>query len=198
MSVSVAKLNPASLPVAGNDGLWATMNVKRHILVLGGARSGKSAYGEELAGNHVGPLIYIATAEAKDGEMKERIAAHIERRGSGWKTVEAPLELAGAIKANAAEGRFLLVDCITLWLTNVMLNDEDTEQAIETLLAVLAEAPGTIVMVSNEVGLGIVPENALARRFRDEAGRVHQKLAACCDEVVFVAAGLPLHLKGKG
>ena len=113
------------------------------------------------------------------------------------KPLKRPLSSQAPLKPMRRKAVFFLL-IASLWLTNVMLSDEDTEQAIETLLAVLAEAPGTIVMVSNEVGLGIVPENALARRFRDEAGRVHQKLAACCDEVVFVAAGLPLHLKGKG
>ncbi|MGI9482985.1 MAG: bifunctional adenosylcobinamide kinase/adenosylcobinamide-phosphate guanylyltransferase [Hyphomicrobiales bacterium] len=175
----------------------SAMSNSRHILVLGGARSGKSTYAEGLAEGHTGPLVYIATAEPRDGEMSERIAAHVERRGPSWKTVEAPLELASAITQNAADGMFMLVDCITFWLTNVMLNEQDTGVAAAELADVIAKAPGTIVLVSNEVGLGIVPENALARRFRDEAGWVNQKLAAICDKVVFVAAGLPLHLKGK-
>jgi len=175
----------------------SAMSNSRHILVLGGARSGKSIYAESLADGHSGPLVYIATAEPRDSEMSERIAAHVERRGPSWKTVEAPFELASAISQNTANGTFMLVDCITLWLTNVMLNEQDTEAAAEELADVIAKAPGTIVLVSNEVGLGIVPENALARRFRDKAGWVNQKLSAICDEVVFVAAGLPLHLKEK-
>ena len=165
------------------------------ILVLGGARSGKSAYAEGLAGGEFSTRIYIATAEAGDGEMAERIAAHQERRGSGWTTVEEPVALPQAIESHARDGGFMLVDCITLWLSNLMHGEHDTAEAVSILCDTLARAPGTVVVVSNEVGLGIVPENALARRFRDEAGRAHQALAACADEVVFVVAGLPQVLK---
>lgn len=165
------------------------------ILVLGGARSGKSAYAEGLAAGEFGARVYIATAEAGDGEMAERIAAHQTRRGAGWTTVEEPVALAQAIETHARDGGFVLVDCITLWLSNLMHEEHDIEQAVSDLCDTLARAPGTVVVVSNEVGLGIVPENALARRFRDEAGRTHQALAACVDEVVFVVAGLPQVLK---
>jgi len=165
------------------------------ILVLGGARSGKSAYAEGLAAGDFGARVYIATAEAGDSEMAERIAAHQERRGPDWVTVEEPVALAQAIESHARDGGFMLIDCITLWLSNLMHEGHDTVEAVSSLCDALARAPGTVVVVSNEVGLGIVPENALARRFRDEAGRAHQALAACVDEVVFVVAGLPQVLK---
>ena len=167
----------------------------KSILVLGGARSGKSAYAEALSEADFGARVYIATAEAGDGEMAERIAAHRARRGAGWTTVEEPVALAQAIDGNARDGGFVLVDCITLWLSNLMHGEHDIERAVSDLCESLSRAPGTVVVVSNEVGLGIVPDNALARRFRDEAGRAHQALGACVDEVVFVAAGLPLFLK---
>lgn len=165
------------------------------ILVLGGARSGKSSYAESLGDAHGGPLTYIATAEVWDDEMKARITAHIERRGEKWTTVEAPVGLADAIAEHAREDGFILVDCLTLWLTNVILGEHDVEAAVTELAHALPSTPGTLALVSNEVGLGIVPENALARRFRDEAGRLNQQMAQICDEVVFIAAGLPLKLK---
>lgn len=174
------------------------MSEKRHILILGGARSGKSAYGESLAAAHKGPLTYIATAEARDGEMKARIATHVERRGARWNTIEAPIELAATLIDTARSGAFVLVDCVTLWLTNVMLADEDTQAATDALIEALERVEGTVVLISNEVGSGIVPENALARRFRDIAGLANQRLAAQCDEVVLVTAGLPLALKPRG
>jgi adenosylcobinamide kinase/adenosylcobinamide-phosphate guanylyltransferase len=167
----------------------------RRVLVLGGARSGKSAHAETLGAAHGGPLTYIATAQALDAEMRERIACHRARRGGSWRTLEAPVDLEAALAAAAGPGRFVLVDCITLWLSNLMHAHADAEASVERLCAALCDLAGTIVLVSNEVGLGIVPDNALARRFRDVAGRANQRLAQACDEVVFVAAGLALTLK---
>jgi len=164
--------------------------------VLGGARSGKSAFAETLvsaAGRH---RIYIATAEAWDDEMRDRIAAHRDSRGGGWETREAPLDLAGslaAVPANAA----VLVDCATLWLTNHLLADHDLQVESDRLLAALAACAAPVVIVSNEVGWGIVPDNALARSFRDAQGRLNQRLAAQADLVVGVMAGLPMVLKGS-
>ena len=163
-------------------------------LVLGGARSGKSAYAETLLAD-LPEAIYLATAQAGDAEMAERIRTHRLRRGAAWATVEEPLDLAGALTLHCRAGRPLLVDCLTLWLTNVLLADLDVDAAIDRLLSTLPGLPGPLVMVANEVGLGIVPDNALARAFRDHAGRLNRKVAALAGRVVFVAAGLPLVLK---
>ncbi|WP_093571267.1 bifunctional adenosylcobinamide kinase/adenosylcobinamide-phosphate guanylyltransferase [Methylobacterium sp. 174MFSha1.1] len=165
-------------------------------LVLGGARSGKSRYAEGLIEAMPGPWRYVATAQAWDDEMRARIAEHRARRSVPWETVDAPRDLASAI-ARAPAGRPVLVDCLTLWLTNAML-DEGADLAAETgaLVEACRAAAGPLVLVSNEVGFGIVPENALARRFRDEAGRLHQRLAAMADRVVLVVAGLPMIIKG--
>ncbi len=166
----------------------------RVSLILGGARSGKSARALALAGDP--PHVFIATAEALDGEMRERIALHRAERGESWGLVEAPLELAAAIGANAAEGATVLVDCLTLWLSNLMHHGRDVETEIEILVEALAAAPGRVVLVSNEVGMGLVPVNALGRDFRDAQGRLNQRIAGAADHVEFVAAGLPLVLKG--
>lgn len=171
------------------------MEKARKILVLGGARSGKSRYAEMMAREWAGPRVYIATAQAHDEEMAERIREHQERRGEEWTTVGALLDLAGPIRDSARDDAFLLVDCLTLWLSNVMHAERNCETATRELVAAISEAPGTIVLVSNEVGMGIVPDNALARRFRDMAGLVNQRVADVCDEVVFMAAGLPMVLK---
>jgi adenosylcobinamide kinase/adenosylcobinamide-phosphate guanylyltransferase len=167
-------------------------------LILGGARSGKSRYGEEMAlGSGLKPA-YIATAEAWDDEMRERIAVHQDRRfGRGWLEIEAPLGLAEAIAENAAEDRVLLIDCLTLWLTNLMMAEGDIDAAASTLLAVLARVPGQSILISNEVGFGIVPENAMARRFRDLAGRLHQDIAQDADQVLLMVAGLPVVVKAS-
>ena len=170
------------------------MTIPPLTLVLGGARSGKSRHAERLVEATPAPWTYIATAQAFDAEMRERIALHRDRRGTGWRTVDAPLDLAAAISA-APPGGAVLVDCLTLWLTNVMLADRDPAAESERLTAVCREAPGPLVLVGNEVGLGIVPDNALARRFRDAAGRLHQDLAAAADRVVFMVAGLPMQVK---
>jgi adenosylcobinamide kinase/adenosylcobinamide-phosphate guanylyltransferase len=178
----------------------------RLTLVLGGARSGKSRYAESLVAATPPPWIYVATAQARDTEMAGRIAHHRARRGAGWHTVEAPHDLAAAI--DAAPAGAILVDCLTLWLTNRMLaksdiagdtaHDIDADIDAHTcgLEAALARRGGPAVLVSNEVGSGIVPDNALARRFRDLQGRLNQRLAAHADCVVLVVAGLPLIVKG--
>ena len=173
----------------------------RRALVLGGARSGKSRYAEALAmGAGPAPWIYIATAEAGDAEMRARIAHHQERRGAGWRTVEAPLDLCGALSRAAEVGTPILVDCLTLWLANLMAADRDLEVEQRALADILSAVSRTapVVLVSNEVGLGIVPENALARAFRDAAGRLNQAVAEACDHAVFMAAGLPMVLKTGG
>jgi adenosylcobinamide kinase/adenosylcobinamide-phosphate guanylyltransferase len=165
-------------------------------LVLGGARSGKSALAERLVRSAGGDAVYIATAQAWDDEMADRIARHRTDRGAGWTTVEAPLDLPAALAAAAQPGRALLVDCLTLWLSNLMLGGHDIGAAADALEAAVQAAPCPVAMVSNEVGLGIVPDNALARRFRDAQGRLNQRIAGTADLVLFCAAGLPLVMKG--
>jgi len=172
-----------------------TFHLPQLTLVLGGARSGKSAYAEQLVTGVPGPWAYVATAEAFDDEMHDRIKHHKSRRGPGWVDHETPLEIADALANRTAELP-TLVDCLTLWVSNLMHADRDLPAATDTLLAALSKRIAPCVMVSNEVGLGIVPDNALARAFRDEAGRLNQKIAAAADSVVFIAAGLPLTLKG--
>ena len=162
--------------------------------VLGGARSGKSFYAEQLVTALPGPWSYIATAQSFDAEMTARIDEHQRRRASGWLTLEAPLDLRGVLSSIPA-GQPTLVDCLTLWLTNILLAGRPVDRAIAELVNALALIPGPCVMVSNEVGLGIVPENALARAFRDHAGRLHQQVAAHADRVVFMVAGLPMVVK---
>lgn len=164
-------------------------------LVLGGARSGKSRHAEELVERLPGPWSYIATAQAYDQEMAERIALHRSRRGDGWQTLDAPHELAGTIEGLPA-GRPVLVDCLTLWLTNRMLAEADIAAESATLAEALAGREGPTIVVSNEVGLSIVPENALARRFRDAQGRLNQMVAARAGTVIFMVAGLPMRVKG--
>lgn len=167
-------------------------------LILGGARSGKSALAERLAIDSKREVVYIATAQAGDAEMASRIAHHRARRPQQWLCVEEPIQLADALREHARGHRYILVDCLTLWLSN-LLGDAD-EHAFERerirLLDALPELPGDLLMVSNEVGLGIVPLGELTRRFVDEAGRLHQAIATVSERVVFVAAGLPLALKG--
>lgn len=162
-------------------------------LVLGGARSGKSAYAQRRAAESGLPVTVIVTASAGDEEMAERIAHHRAARPAGWRVVEAPRSLAAALHAQAAAGRCVIVDCLTLWLMNVIEADFAAER--EALLDALPGLPGEVIFVANEIGLGIVPLGAETRRFRDEAGRLNQDLAAACGRVTFVAAGLPLMLK---
>ncbi len=178
-------------------------------LIIGGARSGKSQLAEAraLAGGLA--VTYVATAEARDDEMAARIAHHRARRPAGWHCVEEPLRLAVTLARLARPDTCLLVDCLTLWLSNLLLAGGELLHAelprtplpaaeIDALLAILPDLPGQVILVSNEVGCGIVPANALARRFADEQGRLNQRVAAACDEVTLVAAGLPLTLKSAG
>jgi adenosylcobinamide kinase/adenosylcobinamide-phosphate guanylyltransferase len=166
----------------------------RLTLVLGGARSGKSRYAESLTAALPPAWIYLATAEPHDAEMAERIAAHRTRRGAGWKTIEEPHDIASVLAANDGT---TLIDCLTLWLSNRMLAGADIDTEIVNLEVALAAHLWPVVLVSNEVGSGIVPDNALARRFRDLQGRLNQRLAARADRVVLVVAGLPLIVKGQ-
>lgn len=161
--------------------------------VLGGARSGKSRHAEGLAAKRRGRKTYIATAETIDDEMRDRIDKHREQRGEGWVTREAPLDLVAALAA--CDAGFVLVDCITIWIGNLMHHGRDVRAEVARLCEALALSQARVVVVSNEVGLGIVPENALARAFRDEQGFANQRIAEVADEVIFVAAGLPMVLK---
>ena len=163
-------------------------------LIIGGARSGNSAHAESLVTAGPAPWTYIATAEAYDQEMRERIALHRSRRGEGWTTIDAPLDLAGALAA-LPDGRPVLIDCLTLWLTNHMLAEHDLDAECRQLADALSRPRGPWFVVSNEVGQGIVPDNALARRFRDAAGRLNQQVAAVADTVLLMVAGLPLKVK---
>ncbi len=165
-------------------------------LVLGGARSGKSRYAETIIETAANRGVYCATAEARDAEMVERIAVHRARRGPFWRTIEEPLALAAVIGAEACGEQPLLIDCLTLWLSNVMFAGRSPEEECAALVAALGTAQGPVVAVANEVGMGLVPENPLGRSFRDAAGRLNQDVAALADRVVFVAAGLPVILKG--
>ncbi|KAB2719291.1 bifunctional adenosylcobinamide kinase/adenosylcobinamide-phosphate guanylyltransferase [Brucella intermedia] len=168
----------------------------KSVLVLGGARSGKSSYAEKMAQSSGLQPLYLATGRAFDDEMENRIAIHRDRRGSDWQTVEEPLDLVGALTLHVAVDRFVLVDCLTLWLTNLMMAERDVAAETAGLVAMLPDLAGPVVFVSNEVGFGIVPENRMAREFRDHAGFLHQAVAAVADEVYLIAAGLPLKMKG--
>ena len=168
-------------------------------LILGGARSGKSRLAERLATQSGLAVTYIATSQALDGEMSARIQHHRQRRPADWGLMEEPLELARALRDNAAPGRCLLVDCLTLWLTNLLMLDDDMRLAMQrdAFLETLAELPGRIILVSNETGLGVVPLGELTRRYVDEAGWLHQAVAERAERVVFTVAGLPMLLKGE-
>ncbi len=166
-------------------------------LVLGGARSGKSGFAQAKAEALAGPggsLVMIATGQAFDEEMRERIAQHRSERGEAWCTVEAPVDLSGAL-AGLRPGDVAVVDCLTLWLSNLLMAEMDPEAEATTLITAVQRLQIPVWFVSNEVGMGIVPENALARRFRDAAGRLHRRLAEVADHVVLVVAGLPMTLK---
>lgn len=165
------------------------------LFVLGGARSGKSRYAQARAEALDGRHIYIATAEAHDDEMLGRIARHREERDGRWRTVEAALDLPAAIDALSEPDSVVLVDCLTLWVTNLILAERDIATATEELCDAIQRFEGRLILVANEVGFGIVPDNALARRFRDEAGRTNQMVAAAANEVQIIFAGLPLRLK---
>jgi len=162
-------------------------------LILGGARSGKSARALALATTR--PKVFLATAQALDNEMAQRISLHKAERGADWDLVEAPLDIASPISATN-EGT-IVVDCLTLWLSNLMHHGRDIEAETDALLEAISDAGARAILVSNEVGLSIAPENALARRFRDAQGRLNQRIAAAVDHVEFIAAGLPIALKGQ-
>ncbi len=167
----------------------------RSVLVLGGARSGKSAFAQKLAEESALERLYLATGSAGDEEMAARIAQHQAERGAGWSTREEPLALAAALEAEARPGRVVLVDCLTFWLSNCLFAERDLAQESARLRNALGALNGPVVLVSNEVGSGIVPETKLGRDFRDWQGRLNQDVARVCDAVVLVAAGLPTLLK---
>lgn len=169
----------------------------KNLFVLGGARSGKSRYAQARAEAFTGACIFIATAQAFDVEMSDRIAQHRADRGTRWSTVEAPVDVAGAIAAHDAHDTVLLIDCLTLWASNLMFEERDIRSETERLVAVIRTVRSPLIFVANEVGLGIVPDNVLARRFRDIAGSINQAVAAASDEAVMMFAGLPMWLKNS-
>lgn len=170
------------------------------VLVIGGCRSGKSSIALDLANaQDVSEKVFIATCQPLDGEMEDRVARHQADRGDDWQTVEEPVELAKAVADNARPGRVILVDCLTLWISNLVLADKTQDQIADKakeLAEVIQKAPCPVILVSNEVGAGIVPENALSRLFRDAAGKVNQIMAKACDQVQWVVAGIPVTIKG--
>lgn len=168
-------------------------------LILGGARSGKSRYAEQLATNSKKNVVYLATATAFDSEMHERITHHQQQRNPEWLCVEEPLLLPDAIRQHAADDRCLLIDCLTLWLNNLlfMMPEQTPADHFELLYQSCAEASGEIILVANEIGLGVIPMGEISRQFVDEAGRLNQKMAQLAERVIFIAAGLPLTLKGQ-
>ncbi|MGI9401118.1 MAG: bifunctional adenosylcobinamide kinase/adenosylcobinamide-phosphate guanylyltransferase [Rhizobiaceae bacterium] len=170
-------------------------NLPGTTLVLGGARSGKSRFAENLVEKSGLKPVYIATAQAFDLEMEDRIGRHQARRGDNWETVEAPIELAGVLKTRSTGDRAILVDCLTLWLSNLMIHEMDLETERRMFFDALDGLAGPVVMVSNEVGMSIVPENKMARQFRDHAGELNQQVASMASQVYLVTAGLPLRLK---
>lgn len=161
--------------------------------VLGGAKSGKSRFAENQVMRYSAPWIYLATARCHDYEMQEKIKSHQQQRGQGWQTIEEPIDLADILQANNTHS--ILIDCLTLWLTNLLMDERDVEKEIHHLIAALKVFRGNVVIVSNEVGQGIVPDNALARRFINEAGILHQKVAAVSHKFTMVVAGCPLEIK---
>jgi adenosylcobinamide kinase/adenosylcobinamide-phosphate guanylyltransferase len=165
------------------------------LFVLGGARSGKSRYAQARAEALPGELVFLATAEALDDDMATRIARHRADRDMRWRTMEVALDIAEIIEAEARPGRVVLVDCLTLWASNLLFAERDIEIEAKRLTGALVRTDGPVILVANEVGLGIVPDNALARQFRDAAGIINQAVAAAVNEAVFLAAGLPLRLK---
>ncbi|MGE4610331.1 MAG: bifunctional adenosylcobinamide kinase/adenosylcobinamide-phosphate guanylyltransferase [Paracoccaceae bacterium] len=171
-------------------------NTYPHLaLILGGASSGKSAFAERLATSACRPRAYIATSQPFDDEMEVKIAKHQRDRGPDWQTMEAPLDL-GAALAELSYNSVVLIDCMTLWLSNQMQAEADIEIEVDSLLTTLSKSPNPVVCVSNELGMGLVPNTSLGRRFRDLQGILNKRLAEQADLVVFVTAGLPLVLKG--
>ena len=175
--------------------------MNKSVFVIGGCRSGKSSIALEMADSlDFQEKIFIATCQPLDGEMEDRVARHQADRGPEWKTVEEPLRLSDAVNNNAKPGNVILVDCLTLWISNLVLADNSQDQIAEqagNLARVIEEAPCPVILVSNEVGAGIVPENALSRRFRDAAGKVNQIMGKACDQVLWVVAGIPVAIKGN-
>lgn len=170
----------------------------RHVLVLGGARSGKTGFAEQLAIRSGSRPAYLATAEALDAEMRDRVQSHKAGRADRFATIEEPLALSDALIKASTDHDVILVDCLTLWITNLLMANEDVAKAVSELGATLVQLrKAKVILVSNEVGLGIVPDNAMARTFRDLAGSAHQRLAEICDDAYFVVAGLPITLKGE-
>jgi len=172
--------------------------VKKTILVIGGCRSGKSSHALFLAEQIPGQKIFIATCMPQDKEMEQRVLRHQQQRSSAWKTLEVPFYLPEAIHKNATEGHVILVDCLTLWINNLILEDdkpENIDNHIQNLTQSIEKAGGPVILVSNEVGTGIVPENKLARLFRDISGFANQKVAACVDQVIWMVAGIPVKIK---
>lgn len=184
---------PAPIAAPQNEPLLLPAGLPAATLILGGARSGKSRHAEALVTARPAPWIYLATGRAFDTEMQDRIAHHRAGRAEGWQTVEEPFAVADVLRTHA--DRPLLLDCLTLWLTNLLLEERNIPDATHALITALAERRAPTVLVGNEVGLGIVPEHKLARQFRDEAGLLHQRLAQKVGKVLFIAAGLPLVLK---
>lgn len=166
------------------------------MLVLGGARSGKSAYAQRMAEQIKPRQLYVATAEPYDDEMKHRIRLHQDARGQSWTTCEEPFDLVSVIQNEASDQQAVMIDCLTLWLSNMMEKGQDLQKETLRLTEALRQAKGPVILVSNETGSGIVPENALARKFRDEQGRLNQRVAEVCNAVILVIAGLPMTLKG--
>lgn len=170
---------------------------KKIVFVTGGARSGKSSFAISEALKLKGRKAYIASAEALDGEMKDRIKKHRKDRGDGWDTYEEPIRISEVLRKIKGQYRVILIDCLTLWLSNLMMNNKGIEKEIKLLCSALHAAPCTLFVVSNEVGMGIVPENEVARRFRDMAGALNQKVAEIADEVYMVVAGIPVKIKSS-
>lgn len=169
-----------------------------HVLVLGGARSGKTGFAERLALRAGTRPAYLATAQALDAEMRDRVESHKQQRAQVFATIEEPIRLSAAIAEAARSHDAILVDCLTLWITNLIVANDNVAAAVDELLATLAATTtARVILVSNEVGLGIVPDNAMARMFRDLAGSAHQRIAEICDDAYFVVAGLPMVLKGQ-
>lgn len=169
------------------------------VLILGGCRSGKSDFALSLADRYGGPGIFVATCEPRDEEMHDRVRRHKEERSGAWRTVEAPLRLPEAIQKHDRSGRVVLVDCLTLWVSNLLLesrSDRFPQRSFDKLLGVLGESKGPVLMVSNEIGLGVVPDNAVARRYRDLVGELNQHIASLANRVIMVTAGIPMVIKG--
>ncbi len=174
--------------------------MKEIILVIGGCRSGKSSFALDYANRHFRQKVFLATGQALDDEMKRRISRHREARGPDWKTIEEPKKLTEALEALRFQAEVILIDCLTLWVSNLLMDGEGEEQIlsrVEGLIELIQKVPQSIIVVSNEVGAGIVPENKIARIFRDIVGLMNQRVAACSDTVVLTVAGLPHVIKGE-